>query len=136
MLLYIYINMRFCVLRTCLFKVGVGKDGFSKAFYVKLYITFISETLYRRQCQMAEYKNRIAVDIYDQQYTLVGAENPEHMRYVARLVDEKIREIGVRNAGLDTTRKAVLAAVNVMDDYVKLQEKYDSAIRELEQKGN
>ena len=55
---------------------------------------------------------------------------------MARLVDEKIREIGVRNAGLDTTRKAVLAAVNVMDDYVKLQEKYDSAIRELEQKGN
>lgn len=85
---------------------------------------------------MAEYKNRIAVDIYDQQYTLVGEENPEHMRNVARLVDEKIREIGVRSSGLDTTRKAVLAAVNVMDDYVKLQEKYDSAIQELERKGN
>lgn len=85
---------------------------------------------------MAEYKNRIAVDIYDQQYTLVGEENPEHMRYVARLVDEKIREIGVKSAGLDTTRKAVLAAVNVMDDYVKLQEKYDLAVQELERKGN
>ncbi|WP_411841949.1 cell division protein ZapA [Salinicoccus sp. HZC-1] len=85
---------------------------------------------------MAEYKNRIAVDIYDQQYTLVGTEDPEHMRYVAGLVDEKIREIGVRNAGLDTTRKAVLSAVNVMDDYVKLQEKYDSLVQELEQKDN
>lgn len=85
---------------------------------------------------MAEYKNRIAVDIYDQQYTLVGEEDPEHIRYVAGLVDEKIREIGVKNAGLDTTRKAVLTAVNVMDDYVKLKEKHDALVKQTEQEGN
>ena len=57
---------------------------------------------------MAEYRNRIAVEINDQQYTLVGEDDPEHIRYVARLVDEKIKEIGMKSAGLDTTRKAVL----------------------------
>ncbi|WP_020006416.1 cell division protein ZapA [Salinicoccus albus] len=85
---------------------------------------------------MAEYKNRIAVDIYNQQYTLVGEDDPEHMRYVAGLVDAKIREIGVRSSGLDTTRKAVLTAVNVMDDYVKLKEKHDALVKEMEQRDN
>lgn len=86
-----------------------------------------------RQCQMAEYKNRISVEINDQQYTLVGEEDPQHIRYVARLVDEKIREIGMKNAGLDTTRKAVLTAVNVMDEYVKLLEKHQALVEEMEE---
>lgn len=85
---------------------------------------------------MAEYKNRIAVVINDQQYTLVGEDNPEHIRYVAGLVDNKIREIGMKNAGLDTTRKAVLTAVNVMDEYVKLTEKHEALLEEMEQQGN
>ncbi|GAB3060689.1 cell division protein ZapA [Salinicoccus sesuvii] len=84
---------------------------------------------------MAEYKNRIAVVINDQQYTLVGEDNPEHIRYVAGLVDNKIREIGMKNAGLDTTRKAVLTAVNVMDEYVKLTEKHEALLEEMEQQG-
>lgn len=89
-----------------------------------------------RQCQMAEYRNRIAVEINDQQYTLVGEDDPEHIRYVARLVDEKIKEIGMKSAGLDTTRKAVLTAVNVMDEYVKLAEKHEALLKEMDQQGN
>ncbi|MCG1009283.1 cell division protein ZapA [Salinicoccus sp. ID82-1] len=85
---------------------------------------------------MAQYKNRIAVVINDQQYTLVGEDNPEHIRYVAGLVDNKIREIGMKNAGLDTTRKAVLTAVNVMDEYVKLAEKHEALLEEMDQQGN
>ncbi|MFC3418339.1 cell division protein ZapA [Salinicoccus hispanicus] len=85
---------------------------------------------------MAEYKNRIAVVINDQKYTLVGEDNPEHIRYVAGLVDNKIKEIGMKNAGLDTTRKAVLTAVNVMDEYVKLAEKHEALLEEMDQQGN
>jgi len=44
---------------------------------------------------------------------------------VASLVDDRINEIARMSAGLDTSRKAVLAAVNIMDDYVKLQEEYE-----------
>jgi cell division protein ZapA len=79
---------------------------------------------------MAEYRNRIYVDIYDQQYTIIGTDEPEHIRHIAHLVDQKMREIGSKSAGLDTTRKAVLTAVNVMDDYVKLQQKYDELVKE------
>lgn len=34
-------------------------------------------------------KNRIPVEIYGQNYMIVGTESPEHIRKVAELVDEK-----------------------------------------------
>ncbi|EGQ3932561.1 cell division protein ZapA [Staphylococcus pseudintermedius] len=71
---------------------------------------------------MAEFKNRINVTINDQNYTILGGDDPERIRYVADLVDGKIRELGRRNAGLDSVRKAVLTAVNVMHELVLLEE--------------
>ncbi|EGQ1650204.1 cell division protein ZapA [Staphylococcus pseudintermedius] len=71
---------------------------------------------------MAEFKNRINVTINDQNYTILGEDDPERIRYVADLVDGKIRELGHRNAGLDSVRKAVLTAVNVMHELVLLEE--------------
>ncbi|CAM3045627.1 cell division protein ZapA [Staphylococcus argensis] len=79
---------------------------------------------------MGEFKNRINVTINDQHYTIVGEDNPEHIRHVAHLVDEKLKELGSRSAGLDTTRKAILTAVNVMHEKVQLEEEN----RRLEQK--
>ena len=38
-------------------------------------------------------KNRITVDIYGVQYTIVGTESASHIRHVASIVDEKMREI-------------------------------------------
>ncbi|TDM15740.1 cell division protein ZapA [Macrococcus bovicus] len=84
---------------------------------------------------MGEFKNRITVSIYDQQYTIIGEDEPGHIRYVAGLVDERIREISRYNSGLDTSRKAVLAAVNIMDDYVKLKEDFEILLHKLEAEG-
>ncbi|MGV3243706.1 cell division protein ZapA [Staphylococcus sp. 11261D007BR] len=71
---------------------------------------------------MGEFKNRINVTINDQNYTIVGEDDPEHIRYVADLVDRKITDLGRRNAGLDSVRKSVLTAVNVMHELVLLEE--------------
>ncbi len=38
---------------------------------------------------MGEFKNRINVTINDQHFTIIGEDSPEHIRYVAHLVDEK-----------------------------------------------
>ncbi|GGB03758.1 cell division protein ZapA [Macrococcus hajekii] len=84
---------------------------------------------------MSEFKNRITVSIYDQHYTIVGQDEPSHIRYVAGLVDERLREISRYNSGLDTSRKAVLTAVNIMDDYVKLKEDYERLLHQLEAEG-
>ncbi|WP_251516190.1 MULTISPECIES: cell division protein ZapA [Staphylococcus] len=71
---------------------------------------------------MGEFKNRINVTINDQHYTIVGEDNPEHIRYVAHLVDDRLKELGRMSTGLDTTRKAILTAVNIMHEKVQVEE--------------
>ncbi|ABD30210.1 cell division protein ZapA [Staphylococcus aureus] len=72
---------------------------------------------------MTQFKNKVNVSINDQLFTIVGEDNPEHIRYVAHLVDDKIKELGYKAAGLDTSRKAILTAVNIMHEKVLLEEK-------------
>lgn len=47
---------------------------------------------------MAQFKNKVNVSINDQLFTIVGEDNPEHIRYVAHLVDDKIKELGYKAA--------------------------------------
>ncbi|MBD3108369.1 cell division protein ZapA [Bacillus sp. AGMB 02131] len=77
-------------------------------------------------------KNKITVDIYGQQYTIVGTESASHIRLVASLVDSKMREIAEKNPTLDISRLAVLTAVNTINDYIKLQDQL--SIIQMEQK--
>ncbi|MGM0853367.1 MAG: cell division protein ZapA [Bacillota bacterium] len=78
-----------------------------------------------------EQKNRTTVDIYGQQYTIVGTESTSQIRYVCSKVDDKMREINSMNPYLDTSRLAVLTAVNAVNDYLKLQEKFEELEREI-----
>ncbi|WP_213810972.1 cell division protein ZapA [Jeotgalicoccus sp. WY2] len=64
--------------------------------------------------------------MYNEYYTLVGNDNEDHLRQVAEAVDSNITAIAAKSPGLDTTRKAVLTACNIMDDYIKLKEKYEA----------
>jgi cell division protein ZapA len=77
-------------------------------------------------------KNRLTVEIYGQQYQLAGKASPGHMRQVASHVDEKMRQIADRNPRLDTTRLAVLSAVNIADDYLRLKQEYDEILHLIE----
>lgn len=78
---------------------------------------------------MTQYdKTRVTVDIYNKSYNIVGKESPQHVRTVANLVDQKMREIRDASPNLDTTRLAVLTAVNTMNDHLKLKEAYDSEV--------
>jgi cell division protein ZapA len=76
-------------------------------------------------------KIKITVDIYGQQYTIVGSESTSHIRYVANQIDEKMREIQQANRMLDTTNVAVLTAVNIMHENVLLQEQLEVLERKL-----
>ncbi|MGE8078519.1 cell division protein ZapA [Peribacillus loiseleuriae] len=78
-----------------------------------------------------EKKNRITVDIYGQQYTIVGEESSGHIRLVASMVDDKMREINSKNPYLDTGKLAVLTAVNAMNDYIKIKDKINQLELEL-----
>ncbi|AEH46939.1 cell division protein ZapA [Parageobacillus thermoglucosidasius] len=81
---------------------------------------------------MAEQqKTRVTVDIYGQQYTIVGTESSSHIRLVASIVDDKMREISEKNPTLDISKLAVLTAINIVHDYIKLKEEYDRLLQKL-----
>ncbi|AOH56010.1 MULTISPECIES: cell division protein ZapA [Bacillaceae] len=76
-------------------------------------------------------RNKTTVDIYGQPYTIVGTESASHMRLVASMVDEKMREISMKNPYLDTSKLAVLTAVNTIHEYIKLKDELDQLQLEL-----
>jgi len=76
-------------------------------------------------------KNRINVDIYGQQYVIIGTESQSHIRLVASMVDEKMREISSKNPYLDSSKLAVLTAVNAINDYIKMKDQLELLENEL-----
>ncbi|WP_248736393.1 MULTISPECIES: cell division protein ZapA [Neobacillus] len=77
-------------------------------------------------------KNRTTVDIYGQQYVIMGTESPSHIRLVASLVDDKMREINSKNPALDVSKLAVLTAVNAVNDYIKIKDQLERLQAELQ----
>lgn len=81
---------------------------------------------------MSEIKKiRTTVDIYGQQYAIVGTESSSHIRHVASMVNDKMREIGSKNPSLDASKIAVLTALNTMNDYLKLKDSYEKLEQEF-----
>jgi cell division protein ZapA len=78
-------------------------------------------------------KNRITVDIYGNQYIIVGTESASHIRQVASMVNEKMREISSKNPSLDINKLAVLTAINAVNDYLKIKEKLNDPENELKE---
>lgn len=77
-------------------------------------------------------KNRTTVDIYEQQYIIVGTESPSHIRLVAALVNDKMREISSKNPALDVNKLAVLTAVNAVNDYLKMKDQLERLLIEFQ----
>lgn len=77
------------------------------------------------------HKKRLTVDIYGTQYTIVGSETSSHIRLVASMVDDKMREISSKNPSLDKSKLAVLTAVNAVNDYIKLKDYVEQLENEL-----
>lgn len=81
-----------------------------------------------------EKRTKITVEIKDKEYTIVGTESEEHVQHVADLVNKKMNEIHAANKHLDTTKLAVLTAINTMNDYVKLKEEFNELLTLIEEK--
>ncbi|KIL16422.1 cell division protein ZapA [Bacillus safensis] len=79
-------------------------------------------------------KTKTTVEIYGQSYTIIGQETKMHMRHVASIVDDKMREINEKNPYLDINKLAVLTADNVVHDYLKLKEQYEKLEIQLKEK--
>ena len=77
---------------------------------------------------------RTTIHIKGSTYTIVGNEEPEHIRLIAGLVDDKMKEIYEKNRSLDTAQLAVLTALNTMNDYIKLKEDFEILQKLIDEK--
>ncbi len=74
--------------------------------------------------------NSVRVEIFDQAYHLRGTD-PDYISRLAELVDSKMRAVAAQTATVDSQRLAVLAALNIADEYQVLKRKYDAIAGEL-----
>jgi cell division protein ZapA len=67
----------------------------------------------------------ITVEIYDQTYHLRG-QDPEYIQRLADLVDSKMRAVAAHGTTVDSLRVAVLAALNVADELLTLEQRHEA----------
>jgi cell division protein ZapA len=66
-------------------------------------------------------KRRTTVLINGQNYVISGKADVSHIHEVANFVDQKMKEMRKINPYLDKTQLAVLTAVNISDEYLRLR---------------
>jgi len=77
---------------------------------------------------------KIQIDIFGQAYSIKAGADPDYIKNVARYVDMKMREIASSLPTVDSLKIAVLAALNITDEFFQLQRYNQDADRELERR--
>ena len=69
----------------------------------------------------------VEIEVYGRTYTIrvKGEENEEYISRLTSYVDQKMQEIAVKSRSEDPTKIAVLAALNIADDYFVSQKRLD-----------
>jgi len=75
----------------------------------------------------------VRVEIYDQAYNLRGMD-AEYILKLAEFVDGKMRSVAEQTSTVDSLRLAVLAALNIADEYHLLKKKYEAVASEYRQR--
>lgn len=73
----------------------------------------------------------IDVSIFNQTYRLRSQTGEEHVRQIANLVDERMRQISAHITTHDVVKIAVLAALNIADEMQNLRNYYEREIAPL-----
>lgn len=73
----------------------------------------------------------IDVTIFNQTYRLRSKTNQEHVRQIAQLVDERMRQISSQITTHDIVKIAVLTALNIADEMQTLRNYYEHEIEPL-----
>lgn len=84
---------------------------------------------------MTQNNNSIRVEIFDQGYNLRGSD-PDYIMKLAQYVDGKMRAVAEQTATIDSARLAVLAALNIADEFHVLKRKYDTVAGDLDQRAH
>ncbi len=78
-------------------------------------------------------RRKVSVMIYGEPYMVLGNDEPGRIEKLAVLVDKKMRLISQRNPRLSTTKVAVLTALNLADEMIRLKEEQQALAKLLEE---
>jgi cell division protein ZapA len=76
----------------------------------------------------------IRVEIYDQEYYMRGDLDERYIQTLARYLDAKMRSIAERTRTVDSLRVAILAGLNIADEYHQLKARHETAVQEFDRK--
>ena len=77
--------------------------------------------------------NRVNVRILNDHYVIKGNAEKGHIEKVAAYVDLRMKQLTLKNPYLSPLKIAVLAAVNITDEFFRLQHDYDELIKLLDE---
>jgi len=70
----------------------------------------------------------VSVEIYGQTYNVRGEGDPAYLTELAQIVDSRMREIAPQVATGDPTRIAILAALNLADEFTRYRQQRESDV--------
>jgi len=80
-------------------------------------------------------KTEVIVNIFGNDYRVISDDlDPERIKEVAQIVDAKMKEIHREFPLPSTTKIAVLACLNLVDDYQRREVQHQKKIGEIEEK--
>ncbi len=81
-------------------------------------------------------RKRFNITILGQNISVMHDSGDDYVTEVVRYVSDKVQEIQTRTAGASALTVAILAALNVADDYYKLKNANDMICSQLEDKSD
>ena len=73
---------------------------------------------------MSEIKNKVTVEIYGETYALKGNLEEARIRRLAAMLDERMKKTAKANLRLSPAKIAVLTALNIADEFLRLEQDY------------
>ena len=67
------------------------------------------------------------VEIFGQTYNVRGEGDPDYLMELARLVDTRMREVAGQVATVDPLKIAILAALNIADEFSRYRKRRDES---------
>ncbi len=82
---------------------------------------------------MEKKRYRVTITVGGESYTIRGDTEPERVQKVAALFDERLRQTERAYPSLSPVKNAVLAGLNLTEEYLRLQEDYQQLLAMVKQ---
>ncbi len=82
---------------------------------------------------MEKKRYRVTITVGGESFTIRGDTEPERVQKVAALFDERLRQTERTYPSLAPSKTAVLAGLNLTEEYLRLQEDYQQLLAMVKQ---